>query len=116
MNHEQLIRHCEEQLSLIKQFLSIALDPLPDDEAANALLVKIPLPYRSLLESASHASLVIQRKRVDAALDRIIHDAFGYCCLCGDDIGEARLRCDPPTPFCIDCLEERTEQKSRLFG
>lgn len=116
MNHEQLIRHCEEQLSLIKQFLSIALEPLPDDEAANALLAQIHLPYRSLLESASHASLVIQSKRVDAALERIIHDEFGYCCLCGDDIGEARLRCDPPTPFCTECLEQRAEQKNRLFG
>lgn len=113
MNTEPALRDCESQLSLIKHFLDIALDPHVDGAQPVALLQQINQPYRSMLERGSLPSLEIQRIRVDAALERIMRNEFGYCCHCGEDIEAQRLRSDPPTPFCLDCFEALAERKSR---
>lgn len=44
---------------------------------------------------------------VDAALERIEHGTFGGCEECGREIGEARLKALPYTPYCIACAERR---------
>jgi len=113
MNLEPIARDCESQLSVIRRFLGIALEPIVDNVKANELLQQINQPYRSLLQQSSLASLEIQRIRVEAALERLVHDEFGYCCQCGEDIEPQRLRNDPPTPFCLDCFEALAERKSR---
>lgn len=41
--------------------------------------------------------------RIDAALDRVDNDDYGYCVNCGEEISEKRLALDPSTPLCIDC-------------
>lgn len=41
--------------------------------------------------------------RIDAALERLDADEFGYCANCGEPIGAARLEVDPTTPLCVAC-------------
>ncbi len=41
--------------------------------------------------------------RVEAALQRIEEDDFGYCIRCGDSISERRLEADPSVTTCIGC-------------
>ena len=42
--------------------------------------------------------------RIEGALRRIETGDFGYCFVCGEDIGEERLRVDPTVTRCIDCV------------
>jgi DnaK suppressor protein len=41
--------------------------------------------------------------RINAALQRIPEDEYGYCLNCGDDIAEQRLELDPSTALCNKC-------------
>lgn len=48
----------------------------------------------------------VELKRIDAALQRLDEDEFGYCVSCGDEIQIKRLEMDPATPVCIDCAHK----------
>lgn len=41
--------------------------------------------------------------RIDAALDRIAADDYGWCARCGAEISPERLDVVPHTPFCRNC-------------
>jgi RNA polymerase-binding transcription factor len=41
--------------------------------------------------------------RIEAALDRVTAEDYGYCVSCDEEISEKRLALDPSTPQCIDC-------------
>lgn len=46
-----------------------------------------------------------ERAAIDAALDRIDQDEFGYCLKCGEDIAPARLEHSPAVTTCITCAQ-----------
>ncbi|MGY0398623.1 MAG: RNA polymerase-binding protein DksA [Ostreibacterium sp.] len=52
--------------------------------------------------------------KINAALNRIDTEAFGYCEKCGIEIGIARLEVRPTAELCIDCkeIEEKREKTS----
>ena len=45
--------------------------------------------------------------QIDAALQRVAEDEYGYCQECGEDIATARLEVDPTVLLCIDCAEAK---------
>ncbi len=52
--------------------------------------------------------------KIREALERIDEGTFGTCELCGEQIGEARLKARPVTTLCIDCKIEQ-EKKEKLL-
>ena len=42
-------------------------------------------------------------RRIEAALQRLAEDEYGYCVKCGAEISEERLDALPYTPFCRNC-------------
>ena len=64
-------------------------------------------------QSMSQASQRIARLRlaqVEAALQRIAQEEYGFCVGCGEEIGHGRLKARPETPFCVAC-QNRRERK-----
>ncbi len=61
----------------------------------------------SLQVQAMDQATELQRRKnilkIDAALDRIANDDFGYCVTCEQPIAEKRLEFDPSIPLCIEC-------------
>lgn len=55
-----------------------------------------------VLEALGHAEQN-ELIRIDAALDRIDKDEYGFCLKCGSEISEARLTLLPDAPLCKDC-------------
>lgn len=50
--------------------------------------------------------------KIREALDRIENGSFGTCEMCGEQIGEARLKVRPVTTLCIDCkIEQEKAEK-----
>ncbi|MDZ7587730.1 MAG: TraR/DksA C4-type zinc finger protein [Parasphingorhabdus sp.] len=47
-----------------------------------------------------------ERAAIDAALNRIENDEYGYCLKCGEDIAPARLEHNPAFTTCIECAKE----------
>jgi len=41
--------------------------------------------------------------QIEAALQRIKNDEYGYCGECGEEIAAGRLDADPTAVFCIQC-------------
>jgi len=50
----------------------------------------------------------VELKRIDAALQRLEEDEFGYCVACGEEIPPKRLDMDPANPVCVDCAQKTT--------
>lgn len=48
-----------------------------------------------------------ERRRYEAALDRIEQGRFGKCCACHDEIEMPYLQAYPAAPFCEYCQEEK---------
>jgi DnaK suppressor protein len=50
--------------------------------------------------------------KIREALERIENGSFGTCEMCGEEIGEARLKVRPVTTLCIDCkIEQEKAEK-----
>ena len=45
----------------------------------------------------------IELQRIESALKRIKDGEYGYCVICGEDIGVKRIKNDPAVPACITC-------------
>ncbi|PHR30434.1 MAG: molecular chaperone DnaK [Desulfotalea sp.] len=45
----------------------------------------------------------IEGIRVEAALERIEEEEYGYCASCEETINRRRLEIDPANPFCVTC-------------
>ena len=54
-------------------------------------------------------------KKIDATLDLIDEDNYGFCDSCGVEIGIKRLEARPTATLCIDCktLDEIRERQER---
>ncbi len=48
----------------------------------------------------------IEIQRINAALERIENDDYGYCISCDEEIAIKRLELDPAAPTCISCAEK----------
>ena len=48
----------------------------------------------------------LQLQKIETAMNRIENGDYGYCFVCGEDIGEARLKFDPASTRCIKCVEK----------
>ena len=76
---------------------------------------------RASLESDRNFMLRIrdrERKlisKIRSALERIDSGEFGICEMCGDDIGEERLKARPVTTLCIAC-KKKQEAMERARG
>ncbi|ANA39238.1 MULTISPECIES: RNA polymerase-binding protein DksA [Geobacter] len=50
--------------------------------------------------------------KIREALERIDDGSFGTCEVCGEEIGEGRLKARPVTTLCIDCkMEQERKEK-----
>ncbi len=52
--------------------------------------------------------------KIDAALERITLNEFGYCEKCGVEIGIRRLEARPTAELCIDCKEIEEKRENNL--
>ncbi|WP_028584502.1 TraR/DksA family transcriptional regulator [Desulfogranum mediterraneum] len=48
----------------------------------------------------------VELVRIEAALERMDEDEFGYCALCDEEIDLRRLSIDPANPFCVSCASK----------
>lgn len=53
--------------------------------------------------------------KIDAALERISRDDFGFCEKCGVEIGIKRLEARPTAELCIDCKELQEKKEKTLL-
>jgi DnaK suppressor protein len=79
--------------------------PDPNDRASRETDISLEL------RSRDRESKLL--KKIDEALDRIDSGEYGYCEVCGVEIGIERLEARPTAELCIDCktLDEIREKQ-----
>lgn len=78
-------------------------DPLPADFAEQAVELENGETLVALDQGMER-----ELKKIEHALARIEQGEYGRCELCGEDIGEARLKVVPVSVLCIDCANQQT--------
>ena len=73
------------------------------DQQAVGRLSRMDALQNQAMAKASHLRRQSLKTRLEAALQRMDADKFGYCEDCGDDIAQARLALDPAATRCISC-------------
>jgi DnaK suppressor protein len=59
------------------------------------------------MNQAGREGLALRAQQVRAALERIAAGTYGACAACEEEVGYARLKARPETPFCIACQTRR---------
>lgn len=54
-------------------------------------------------------------KRIDAALERVEDESYGFCVESGDEIEHKRLETQPWAEFCIEVAEEMEREQAQKF-
>jgi len=77
--------------------------PVELDQQAVGRLSRMDAMQVQAMAEETHRRREAEIKRIDAALQRIADDEYGWCTSCGEEIALKRLENDPATPLCIDC-------------
>jgi DnaK suppressor protein len=99
---EQLMEESKRTLNHMQdEYLQL---PDPNDRASQEEEFSIELRARDRDRKLLH--------KIEKSLDRLANDEYGYCELCGAEIGLRRLEARPTADLCIDCkqLEEKKEK------
>ena len=75
------------------------------DQSKVGRLSRMDALQQQEMAKASEQQRLFAIQRIDAALQRLDEDEFGYCIECGEEISARRLEVDPATPRCIDCAD-----------
>ena len=108
----------EPKFTKYKKLIELQLEELTaDNELGQSAQKTVELDQQSVgrlsrMDAQSQAMAQAQQRRRDvlkgslqAALQRLKEEEFGYCLECGDEIAEARLLANPAVLKCMSCLE-----------
>lgn len=79
--------------------------PVTLDPASIGRLSRADALQRQAMAQAAAARRILERRRIEAALERLARGTWGECARCGEPIEPARLALDPAIPFCRACAE-----------
>ena len=90
-----------------------ALSDATSEDRAPVMLDQQSVGRLSRMDAMQQQSMDIAReerrqrrlKVLNAALQRIETDDYGYCLACGEDIAMPRLEADPAATRCLDCMK-----------
>lgn len=80
--------------------------PISLDEPIGRLSRMDAMQQQSMVQ-ANRRTARNRLTRIEAALHRYDGEAYGLCVECEEEIGYARLKAQPESPFCIGCQGNR---------
>jgi DnaK suppressor protein len=73
------------------------------DQSAVGRLSRMDAMQVQAMEAETARRREAELHRIDAALERIAEDEYGWCVTCGEKIAPKRLENDPAASQCVDC-------------
>lgn len=77
--------------------------PVELDQQSVGRLSRMDSMQVQAMAKAADARRAQEIRRVDAALQRLDDDEYGWCVECGEEIEAKRLEVDPAAPRCAGC-------------
>jgi len=103
--HEQLLALRSELEAMLKSSTEGAR-PVDLDQPIGRLSRMDALQQQHMVQ-AGRENAQQRLQRVQAALALFARDEYGYCRLCEEPIGFARLNAQPEAPLCLECQGAR---------
>ena len=100
---EPLIRQELAELSSLREGARGDRKPVELDQQSVGRVSRIDSLQVQAMSNAAEARRQQRVRALEAALQRIADDEFGYCTECAEPIAEGRLKTDPAATRCIDC-------------
>ncbi|MFT5726229.1 MAG: DnaK suppressor protein [Desulforhopalus sp.] len=102
------------QLLLEKRQELKSTDQLARDSTKAVTLDQSSIGRLSRMDAMQSQAMALETKRrreieftrIDAALERIDEEEYGYCASCEEEINKRRLAVDPANPFCVECASK----------
>lgn len=96
----------EEQREELRQLLEVSAGSgrtVELDQSRIGRLSRMDAMQSQAMAAETERRRGLELRRIEAALERIAEEEFGYCLSCGEDIPLKRLELDPTTPICVGC-------------
>lgn len=103
LHFKELLLSKQEELRALKEETRKDADPVSLDQSSVGRLSRMDAMQSQAMAQENRRRRDMQLKRIDAALERIEEEEYGYCASCDEAIDRRRLEVDPATPFCIEC-------------
>jgi DnaK suppressor protein len=100
-----LLKRREEVLSE-SDMASTSRDTVELDQTKVGRLSRMDAMQNQAMAQATERRRQIELVRIDAALERMESDEYGFCVDCGEEISPQRLELDPAVPICIQCANK----------
>ncbi len=84
-------------------------DTVELDQARLGRLSRIDAMQGQAMAQETERRRKVELQRIEAALERLDTDEFGYCLTCGDEIALKRLELDPAVTLCIACANKAAD-------
>lgn len=97
------LKEMQRQLLEDIEGASDATKPVNLDQASVGRLSRMDAMQSQAMAQETQRRRQLQLTRIQAALDRMEEEDYGYCASCGEDIPLKRLEVDPAAPFCVTC-------------
>ncbi len=81
-------------------------DAVELDQTRQGRLSRLDAMQQQEMAKEAERRREVDLKRINAALERMEQDDFGYCVSCDEDIAAKRLELDPAIPTCIACASK----------
>lgn len=77
------------------------------DQASVGRVSRMDAMQGQAMAIAANQRRQVELQKIEAALKRIVHEDYGYCLECDEEIAEPRLKLDPASSLCIECASKK---------
>lgn len=92
-----------EELRQLSAMTAGARETVMLDQNTVGRLSRMDSIQQRAMAQATERQRASELAKIDAALKRLEEGEYGYCVVCGEEIGDKRLRIDPAASHCINC-------------
>ena len=96
-----------EEIEQIEETGDEAAETVELDQSAIGRLSRMDALQGQAMAKESQQRRKIQKQRIEATLQRMEKNEFGWCAKCWEEINPKRLEVDPTAPLCIDCANQK---------
>ena len=93
----------QQELLRLAKYEKDATRPVDLDQSSVGRLSRMDAMQSQAMAQENARRRKVQLVRIEAALERIEVEEYGYCAVCDKEINMRRLEVDPATPFCVFC-------------
>ena len=103
--YKAILIHSREELQRASEVSEDSRRTVELDQASVGRLSRMDAMQAQQMAQETERRRHSQIMRIEGALHRIDSGDFGYCYVCGEEIGTRRLAVDPAITRCVNCKE-----------